>query len=623
MKSEITETDIVLEKIKKEYSEEMKKMCKRCFPSLLESNPSLLFDVLKKTFPSKEIANDILFYDAEKAFKLYVKGKIKKYQIEEEIEIEKSPEELLKERGYTLIECHTKEEIQKFRKYYVPGEELCTFNDEDRIEKCHVFFAVKENAEELKREDYVFPERQDEYGTSVLSIQFDKDESNAISIKNRYNHSVKNPDATFSNDLDNIIPGLTKSFEKFKGLKEKNVEGKFQNDNFIEIVDEQTKETKIFCCNVRNSKFAYCTGGYIIDLVNNKIIDIYTDSNRYIFADNFIIDLHSKKIISHGINYEDDLLRIEENIKSILVEKDIIKKRKIKTDKETGLPRELEYDEAVGKKITILHADGTTSILKLDFSNCLVGYENESLEIINDNFLSECKRLKEVKLPNVTKVGNDAMVFYNGTEISLPNVKIIGNDFMGESDNVRNINMPKLEETGMYFIRKYFGINVDLPSLKKVRASFLEEANNVKKINMPNIEKISSGFIRYYIGEEINLPKVRNIGNSFLNAARNISRVYLPEVRTIGNNCMTIENKVQALELPKVELIGRDFMRFNDEMKILYLPNVTKIEKGFMEKNTTLLETFYPNLVEVGYCFLKDNELFRRDPSFNNELSKK
>lgn len=35
-----------------------------------------------------------------------------------------------------------------------------------------------------------------------------------LSIKNRYNDTVNDPDATFHNDLDNIMIGLTDSFER-------------------------------------------------------------------------------------------------------------------------------------------------------------------------------------------------------------------------------------------------------------------------------------------------------------------------------------------------------------------------------------------------------------------------
>ena len=144
----------------------------------------------------------------------------------------KTPEELLKEAGYTLYKCETEDEIQSFRKYYHDTEELCTFR-EKRLEDSYVFFAVKDNADEIKRENFSNPIRDDEYGTSVISIQFTKDEYHILSIKNRYNHRVRNPDATFSNNLDNIIGGLTKSFDVHYGLKQRIIKRDFDIPGYV------------------------------------------------------------------------------------------------------------------------------------------------------------------------------------------------------------------------------------------------------------------------------------------------------------------------------------------------------------------------------------------------------
>ncbi len=54
--------------------------------------------------------------------------------------------------------------------------------------------------------------REDEYGTSVLQIQILKS-GGFISIKNRYNHTVENPDNTFNSNPDNIISGLSEAIK--------------------------------------------------------------------------------------------------------------------------------------------------------------------------------------------------------------------------------------------------------------------------------------------------------------------------------------------------------------------------------------------------------------------------
>ena len=139
------------------------------------------------------------------------------------------------------------------------GEELCTFNG-GRLNSCYVFFAVKKNVNEIKRENFKNPFRQDEYGTSVISIQFSKDDTYTLSIKNRYNHTVNNPDATFSNDLDNIIPGLTKSFENYYGHQINSSKQVFELDGYV-----RANDGKFYKYNYEVDNIYYCPDNIIID----------------------------------------------------------------------------------------------------------------------------------------------------------------------------------------------------------------------------------------------------------------------------------------------------------------------------------------------------------------------
>ena len=54
------------------------------------------------------------------------------------------------------------------------------------------------------------PTREDPYGTSSMSVQISRNGSH-VSIKNRYNHLVGNPDNTLDSDLDNIAYGLKRA----------------------------------------------------------------------------------------------------------------------------------------------------------------------------------------------------------------------------------------------------------------------------------------------------------------------------------------------------------------------------------------------------------------------------
>ena len=236
-------SDVELKKIKKKYGEKFMHMCRELFPTILEEEGALL-SILGRKFAnnSRTLYEDIHNNDLEENFKdfIYKIFDDNKSLEEQDVMPGKTPYELLDEAGYTLYECKTEEDIQKFKKYYKKGEALCTFNG-GRLDSCVVFFAVKKDADEIKREDFTNPKREDEYGTSVMSIQFSRGGLCTVSIKNRYNHTVNNPDATYGNDLDKIIMGLSESFKKLlaeRGLQltTRNIE-KFEIPGYVVAED--------------------------------------------------------------------------------------------------------------------------------------------------------------------------------------------------------------------------------------------------------------------------------------------------------------------------------------------------------------------------------------------------
>ena len=157
--------DLIL--IKKYYGEEMMHLCKKLFPTILEEEGKL-FSILSEHFAyNKFLYEDIISQDMIISFTNFIYS-FAGIDITDVI-TDKNPFELMEEAGYILYECKTEEEINSFKKYYKNGEELCTF-DSDRLEECYVFFAVKKDVDRIKREDFKIPQRQDEYGVSVISI---------------------------------------------------------------------------------------------------------------------------------------------------------------------------------------------------------------------------------------------------------------------------------------------------------------------------------------------------------------------------------------------------------------------------------------------------------------------
>ena len=310
--------------IKKKYGEEMMHLCREIFPTILEHEgllPKLLLDNFKE---SRSLVKDIIYNRLEERFKNYIYSKVDVENNYEEV-VYKRPDELLKEAGYILYECHSEEEIQSFKKYYASGEELCTFNG-GRLDRCFVFFAIKENVNEIKRENFPKPERQDEYGTSVISIQFTRDNSHTLSIKNRYNHRVNNPDSTFGNNLDNIIPGLTNSFDKYYGMHQSHLQGGFEIPRYV-----KARDGKFYKYNYEINNIYYCENNVIID---NFEVKEYPHE-QYIIFDYFILDLKNKLIQKYwnDMELEDSFPNTIGTIKDIKIENDKDNKNiLIKTD---------------------------------------------------------------------------------------------------------------------------------------------------------------------------------------------------------------------------------------------------------------------------------------------------
>ena len=66
---------------------------------------------------------------------------------------------------------------------------------------------------------YIHIEREDDYSTSVMSIQFRRTDGK-VDIISRYNHhGITAPNSVWDCNLEKIAPGLTKAFEKEYGLK--------------------------------------------------------------------------------------------------------------------------------------------------------------------------------------------------------------------------------------------------------------------------------------------------------------------------------------------------------------------------------------------------------------------
>ena len=453
--------NIDLKWIKKHYGEKFSHLCRNLFPTIMETE-GLLTKLISEHFqPSRELYDDLTQNNLVDSFKNYVFSLTETEENKTKISL--TPEELLDKAGYTLYpECQTEKDIQNFRHYYhrgsptplyqgrtpvrYEGEELCTFNG-GRLKSNRVWFAVKKDVDKIKRQDFKYPRREDDYGVSVLSIQFSRSEPSILSIKNRYNHTVANPDATFSNNLDNIIPGLSQAFVEHYGINLANKNSK----SFVIPEYVQARDGKFYKYNFEINNVYYCPNNTIIQ--NGEVKQF--DKNKAIVFDCFILDLEKKEII----DYSDFVL--EDDSPDVFIES----VGKIKDIK--------RVPSAEGLAIQITPEKGEMVEIQLNKHNEIIGYINPNVKEIGGNFLYHNISLTSINLPNATRIGDYFLRNNNSlTSIALPKVTQIGDSFLYCNKSLKSIDLPNVTHIRDYFLYCNKSLtSIDLPNIASTQLS--------------------------------------------------------------------------------------------------------------------------------------------------------
>ena len=547
-----------LKVIRKKYGEKMYHFCRESFPTLLEE-PGKLSKLLSDNFhESHSLFDDIVADGKEDEFKNYIYSLVDVENNNELVQI-KTPEELMSSAGYVLVECYNEGDIQAFRKYYAPGEELCTFNG-GRLNRCRVFFAVKKNVSDIKREDFKNPTRQDEYGTSVISIQFTKDGTNTLSIKNRYNHTVNNPDATFSNNLDNIIPGLTESFERYKGIIQRYKSQNFEIKGYV-----RANDGKYYKYNYEINNVYYCPDNIIIDHFNVKKYD----KSRYLIIDYFIIDLSNKSISLYDKKLSDSFCDVIKDINKI----------------------EIDNIDS-GKKITILGDNNKSLVIITNKDGKIISLKMDEIYVIGDYFLDWNKSLQELYVPNLTEVG-DYFLYCNKflQKFTVQNLTKVGDCFLFDNTSLQELY---------------------LPNLTKVGDGFLTGNISLQELYVPNLTEVGHMFLNYNTSlQELYVPNLTEVGGDFLSENTSLQKFTAPNLTKTGDGFLGSNTSLQELCVPNLTEVGDWFLYYNTSLQKLYVPNLTKAGDKFLYSNKSLQELYLPNLTEVGDWFLNNNKELR------------
>lgn len=527
-----------LKQIKKKYGEKFMQMCRSKFPTILAHEGQLL-EILQSTISdtSETLVEDIQRHQLEKEFIDYIYSEFEE-QTKEPVVINKTPYELLEEAGYDLVECTSEKEIQSYKKYYASGEQLCTFNG-DRLDECIVFWAVKKNVKDIKREDFDNPERDDEYGTSVMSIQFTRAGKSRVSIKNRYNHTVMHPDATLDNDLDKIAPGLTYSFKTLlqeRGLDFAGGTSEFRIPGYI-----QANDGIFYKYNACIGNTYYCPDNIVIE---SRVPRKLENPEKQILIDCFILDTENKTIRMFDENEKDSFTDTFVNIQKI----------EIKKDKETGDGR---------KHITIYkEVQEEPIIITIDKDDRIIGYQNSDLQQVGDNFLSHSIGIETLDVPKLERAGDDFLTWSRSLKsLNISSLIEVGDRALLGAQSIKEISAPKLKKAGGEFCYNANSLkSLDAPELVEISDSALSCANSLQEINASKLEKVGDYFCSNNSFHSLDLPSLKKAGEDFCAYSSELRHIKLPQLRMVGGFFCMDAPKLSSVNLPHLRKAGAYFL---------------------------------------------------------------
>ncbi len=639
--------------IKETYGEDFSRFCRSKFQIIL-NYPGLLPQILLSHFaPNRFLLSDIRDgFNANEREKIFITS-IKQAAIDiigydifahEIVDTGKSVKELLGEAGYDFYECTTdgenpesKSDIQYFRRYYrtIPDEVVCTIKNGGRLKMRHVFWIVKKDVDIIKPSQT--PEREDDYSKSVLSIQFDRD-TNEVEIISRYNHTVTSPNSTCDNDLEEIWPGLTKAFEKDYGLVA--VKRKQPNHALKDMLDGYIKDNtgKYHKVNHYINGIAYCINNIIIDGEGNVIV---LDKSRYILIDYFIFDKLERKIYPFDSQIKDPFLDAFINLSEIRIDEN-------KKERKTRIIDELDRETGI-RTIRIKQIGEKDIIIKIDERGRIISYDNKNLTSIEERFLEFNTTLKNINIPNGTKIDytkqayrfvkllDNKYVSDKNGNLYKCNYRINGITYCSDNTIIDKEGNVIVLDTNRYILIDYFIFDKQekkiYPYDNSIKDSFSDMLEGLNQEDINIIETIDEKtgikliIIRQQGKEDIIIKTneygqiisyenkmIKTIGDNFLNYNTQIENINLPNVEEIGNNFCNKKELLKRINLPSVKKIGEAFCEHCKNLSTINIQNVETIGDYFCNDCSLLTDLMIPNVRKVGKYFCYDcNQLTKVD----------
>ena len=545
--NEKIDTEEMFEKIKKQNGEEFAKVLRA---NVLLDIPNLKH-ILEFAGSNPKDAENLVSVLKE------IREKSRKPRDAEQKEEIKDPIKLLSEAGYDAFYVNSLSQQNSIEKYFEPNERLCTFEDPDRYKKYYIIHAVKKKVKKIKRSKH--PEREDEYGTSVISIQIAK-AGGFISIKNRYNHTVNNPDATFDNNPDNIIQGLTAALKHKFGVDFMICQGASMPENYRFVHDQLVR----FNYEVDN---VYYGDKYYFE--GSEITKLSTDYE--VMLDTVILNTKTGKVGVHkDLAYNGNSAEASRYLMKVL------------NDEISGHKVNREKDKKTGETIiNIIDENKNVKELARTKNGCITSIHLYKTSEIKKDLLYDNKTLREFYAPKLKKIGS---YFFSGVSNSYKR-------------NLIKLYVPELEQIGEGCFADLISLSeLNAPKLRIVHNDCFSNVRNLRKLYIPELEQIGRrcfGFLCSLL--ELNAPKLREIGSDSFYMAEKLKKISLPELLHMETECFYGIKSLQKIELPKLKEMKGCFGS-SGNIERLFAPELEKVEDGFVMMTKTIRNLYAPKL---------------------------
>lgn len=469
---------------------------------------------------------------------------LKNVKIKEKEE-HQNPIELLDKAGYNAYVVHNLEEQNAISKYFEPSERLCTFNDNTRFEKYYIINAIRKDADSIRRCDFDKPMREDKYGTSVISIQILKS-GGFISIKNRYNHTVSNPDNTFNSCPDNIIDGLSDAIKEY-----------FNVDFSAQKVD--------------------LPDWYVLQ--NNRIIKYNYEHNNVYVGDGF---------------YASDGNITEINKSSEILLDTILFNFKTKTFQDvTQTFYKDVYSERLFKKVT---KDKKIIIRKNPDKTYSFFADNIQIAVLSES------KIVSLTLPGIKEINEIPHFGSNVRYLSLPDTEVINDRFFAYNELLEEINAPKLK----VMRNKCFEYNKNLkklylPELINIGVDCFSYNEVLSELYLPKLKIMKDACFRDNIALlKLDFPMLESIGSACFSFNNDIYELNTPKLQSMGSECFRRNIALLNLNLPNLSSMGESCFVFNKFIRSIFMPSVSHLGEYCFEYNTFLYKEIYKHVNDSG-----------------------